>query len=209
MLFVLSILFTAFSCSKDEVLEYNKENQTTINKLESNSLKEDLIFIENINLHYKHVESIDLDNLNLEIANELLEKDDLSEEEIETLSKAIGFESAESFKNLINYQNSLLSQLEKKYSILAYPESELFDVVLETIEEKIIISSSSDPCNCGARRDNCIVAALTNAAILHIGCGILDVSIFGGLACHAIVTINHTTNHNECMYQYQDCIRNC
>lgn len=138
-----------------------------------------------------------------------MQEEDLSEEQIEILSIAIGFESANDYIELIKHQNNLLLELDEDYAILSFNESELFHVVSETIIENNTEFYSSDPCNCNSRYNNCMTGALTNAAILHIGCGVLDLTIIAGIACHTIVTIDHITNERECSFQKDDCKRNC
>lgn len=210
LLGILLILITGLSCSDNESFEYNNyaEEPTVQNKDYTNHLTKDFRFIEYVHLNKNFIESIDYSNLDIELIEDLINRDDLTNEELEILAKAIGYEDIDSFKSFNNYQNKLILELDKEFHILSLSEVELYDSVLLVLNDDNNTTYNMG-CFCDRKRSNCQMNAVAQLVLANIGCAAADVTIILGLMCHAAATTYGSTMLNNCELEYQICKKNC
>jgi hypothetical protein len=80
--------------------------------------------------------------------------------------------------------------------------------VKHRIEEEAVESAkyAFDPCE--TERINCIASVSAEAAIMHLNCTVLDLSIFGGIVCHGAAIVYQITAGNNCNLAAKRCRQN-
>ncbi|HNU13958.1 MAG TPA: hypothetical protein PKI55_05815 [Chitinophagaceae bacterium] len=71
------------------------------------------------------------------------------------------------------------------------------------LEEFELLRLADDPCE--TQRRNCIASVSAEAAVMHMGCAALDLSIIGGIICHGAAFAYQWTAGNNCNINAQLC----
>lgn len=92
LLTLFFFVLIGLSCSDNESSEYNNsEEQTVQNKEDTNHLAIDFRFIKYVNLNKDFIESLDYSSLDIDLIEDLTNKDNLTNEELEILARAIRY----------------------------------------------------------------------------------------------------------------------
>lgn len=99
--------------------------------------------------------------------------------------------------------------MKKRYNFESVPDEKLKTEILKTFE-KLDMYQSGQPyvmalSNCESIRRNCIAKVAAEATGIHIGCTVLDISVFAGVACHAAAIIYQWTAGNNCNLEAENC----
>lgn len=204
---VLSVVL--FSCSSDNVEGFSSVEEDLLN---SNSLveelKNDIRFIEYLKLNHEMLANPNVKINDIEI---YLEKEVLSETDTENLVSAMGFSDLNAYIDHATHLDNLLKELNEEYQLFEIEDDLITDASYEvlTTQYQDIEPLSLDDCFCSRLYDNCVKQATANAAVMHIGCGVLDVSVVIGLGCHAAVFVYHTAAIDDCAIEKILCIEQC
>lgn len=190
--FIASVLL--FSCSKDE---YAIEEQNTFENIDN--LSKDVTFKNSLEESIHVVTQIE----NLDKVETLLQKGELSEMELEELSRALGFKNLSAYKDFINKQALDLNQLNLKYDLNTLDQNTIQSAAIESFSEELATKN-----NCERIRRNCIINAAAAATVAHLGCGALDVTVVAGVVCHAAVVIAQAATSDNCNAAAEDCEQN-
>lgn len=197
---ITTIIF--LSCSK--TLE--KRIEFTTSSIEK--IDEDIIFQEFLLDIQKQVMNIK----NIDTLQQYLKDGKLSEYERETMHIVFGYNDKKLFWNDRARQNDRLISLTRKYNLLNATDSQKRFAIGKTFSKLKLFSETSlpnqalrmeDPCE--TIRRNCIGSVAAEAAVMHIGCAALDISVIGGIICHGAAFAYQYTAGNNCNLQAEKC----
>lgn len=141
-----------------------------------------------------------------------LEDGKLSEKEKETIHSVFGYNDKTLYWKERELQNKRLDYLAKRYNISKASDSQkrievekaftllrLFKMPnLPNVAMKV-----EDPCE--SIRLNCIAAVAAEAAVMHLGCAALDLSVIAGIICHGAALAYQYSAGNKCNLEAQKC----
>lgn len=198
--FITAILGIAlWSCKKDEkikVLGNELHLDQMIVETSIQNIFEDplLLEIETNIIHLNPVSNIS------EILQELSSKTVLIQDDIDNVSEALGFPDPSGLNNFLLMQDSLYQILIYKYNLTSYSPSELTHCLND------VIISLPAPNNCDTHLRVCAIEASADAALMHLGCGALDLTVLGGIMCHGVVAGWHYNALQGCNLDWDDCM---
>mgnify|MGYP000047120698 CR=1 FL=1 len=198
--FITAILGIAlWSCKKDEkikVLGNELHPDQMIVETSIQNIFEDplLLEIETNIIHLNPVSNIS------EILQELSSKTVLIQDDIDNVSEALGFPDPSGLNNFLLMQDSLYQILIYKYNLTSYSPSELTHCLND------VIISLPAPNNCDTHLRVCAIEASADAALMHLGCGALDLTVLGGIMCHGVVAGWHYNALQGCNLDWDDCM---
>lgn len=198
LLFLLT--FTLFNC--------DEETEDILNEVQIediSALKTDKVFTtlleENINILSRNIDSNR--GINYVKAQDLLEKENLTEYELNSLAIYMGFNDGDEMTNFYNNQKERLIELEDKYHLSSYNEEEIIKSISPT-ELSLNLSANGD-CTCRSTLTNCLInAGITSVstAVTCIvdptaGCGLGAALLVGGIEAAACV-VNYALCDDDC-----------
>ena len=195
-IFFTLILALVISCNKEKDLAI--EQTESIAELKSDSRLSKLIEI-NMSITSKVV------NKNKAIM--LLNKDKLSESELNELSVSLGFKNSLEYQNIIFQQSILSKELVNDYNLKNQKKDFINKIILESPiikdqKKKIMIFGT----NCERIRRNCLLEVAATAAGMHIACASLaDWTGFGAPICHGAAIIYQLAAGDNCNANAEDC----
>ncbi|MBI6117644.1 hypothetical protein [Salegentibacter maritimus] len=126
--------------------------------------------------------------------------------ELLDLSNAMGYDNPEELVDFYEEQDERIKNLSSKYGLTSKNIVDLEAPIMEAfVSEGLNVTTKSAGSTCGDRYNNCLTNAFAVAGLEHIACGIADVTVIVGIACHALVTTLHITANNECGYAKENC----
>jgi hypothetical protein len=194
------IIIIAFSCENDEV------NEKIISQnLSLENLKKDSRTVEYLKVNKDLLKKIK----DISKVQELSSKENLNNSELQELSIALGFKSYNEYINYYRNQTLLLKSLENDYKISTYNEEDIEKALF--VNNKNVASKTSSACmqRCSRTANNCLGASTAAAVLGHTGCLALDVTIVGGIVCHAAILAGQYFVQDECLNQSQQCYEKC
>jgi len=193
---LLFIILVTFSC-------VNKEDNSNIKLNNLENLKNDNRFIELLNNKKTAITNIK----DIEKAILLNEKENLTENDVNELVKALGFKNIEEYSKYINKEIKLELELENDYNISEIPLIDLENLTISVLETGNL--KKGDPCNCERMRINCIGIATSASIVGNIGCASLDIAIIPGIICHAAVLTAQYLASDSCNASAENCVSGC
>ncbi len=189
-----------WSCKKDEASLNASSNELSpdqlIVKTAIQNIFEDPLLLE-IQTNVSHLTPVS--NI-YEILQELSSKTTFIQDDIDNISEAFGFSDPIGLNNFLVMQDSLYQILIYKYNLKGYSLNEL------THHLNDVIISLPAPNNCDSHLRVCAIEASADAALMHLGCGALDLTVLGGIMCHGVVAGWHYNALQGCNLDWDDCM---
>lgn len=197
-------------CTLLYVLSCNDENSFK-EDFDINEIKTDSVFINYINCFVQYVDGIN------ETSNlmPLLSDDELTDDELEIVSKALGFQNFKEYEKYFNEQKKRTVYLENRYRISLINSDTYESLALETIELNGIISERGlrtnveDKCNCDRKFRNCVTIVTVETLAAHTACFAADLTVIGGIVCHGAAAIYQAASLDNCAIEKSECFKNC
>ncbi len=192
---ILVFSFLIFSCSNDEKVENIGEKKNI------ELLKTDDRFVNLLNSNIKLIKNVK----NVKRVNEILEKDNLSDSELNELAKCLGFSDITSYRQYIIDEKKVLSELNSEYemSLNEIPQEKLDELAIQTSA----LQTRSVNNYCEMKRINCLEKAAITALIEHTFCLLTDSTLVVGVICHAGVTSMQVLENEGCNIDAGECNR--
>lgn len=140
---------------------------------------------------------------NINIVKDYFSDKDISEIEMNDLYVHLGYNSNAEMVNFITDQNNKLLDLSKRYNLKQYTNEQLKEKFKKCYEENGVSNYVLDECS--TSRVNCLWSVTAEAAIMHLSCAGLDLTIFLGIVCHTAALIYQQTGSSNCNIQYNKC----
>lgn len=194
---------TLFTCENESIDDQSEQINLEIFNLEK--LQSDIRFKSYLEKNQNFIDNIKDANL----VKALAEKENLNEQDLKRLSIAIGFKSYEEYLEYYESQKSTLIKLENDYKLSSYQISDIEEAII--ITNAPVVSGQPNDCvkSCNRTSFNCQGAATAGAAVAHIGCLSADVTVIGGIVCHAAVAAVQYFVLDECINQEEQCLSRC
>lgn len=199
----LLVLF-AISCGESDL--FHEENSR---KLSLEELSTDKRFISLIN---KKIEEVGfIGNKNVDNIVEALNKVNLSNKDLESLCKFLGYENISEYQASIEKEKELLLGLQRDYTLSAYSMNEIISSLdIDNIRSsKKLKIDLEDKCDCSRKESNCKVSAAAISIAGQIACLGADLTVFGGMVCHAALTAKLVADLATCNSNREDCEASC
>ncbi len=216
---LISATVGIISCHKNLPLDINN-TKTNVSKTHVNSvdlrsndlhqIAEDSVFlrymINGLNLVY------DIDSNNLIRVNELLDKDSLSDSELNELAELMNFANWDEAISFVQSQESKIEILDSLYGFLSLTDQEIDSIVSYSFP--YINRDGPDlrmSCLgvCKNLKTDCLAKAAAMYIILNVGCVTADLTVWGGILCHFAVAAYTSASNNECINKYKQCVAKC
>jgi hypothetical protein len=138
----------------------------------------------------------------------LLNKDKLSNSELNQLAISLGFKNSLEYQNIIFQQYILLKELVNDYNLKNQKKDFINKIILESPiikdQKKEIMFFRS---NCERIRRNCLLEVAATAAGMHIACAALaDWTGVGVPICHGAAIIYQLAAGDNCNANAEDCV---
>ena len=173
------------------------------NSQDVTKLGNDKDFISFINNEYNFISKpTDLSTL-----KKIFEDNILKEEELTLFYKSYSVSESQ-YLTYTKSQNLLLNNVKEKYKLTNFSNEELGNIFTNAMSSFYLtnLTNRTDPKSCLRKLRNDLSIAAATAGIGHIGCLSLEVTVLGGVLCHAAVGAAHyfaidnaELNYNECM----------
>ncbi len=200
-MYIIAVVFLS-SCSN----ESTEENLSIPPENLLSEISTDPLFKEFIIQESGHFDKILDPSRVLEITQN---NNELSSSELSDLSNAMGYDNSEELIDFYEEQDKRIKNLISKYRLNSKNIVDLEAPIMEVfVSESFNVTTKSAGSTCQDRYNNCMTNAFAVAGLEHIACGLADVTVAVGLACHALVTTLHITANNECGYAKEDCEKN-
>lgn len=191
-----------YACSNEDATTSATTEKTTMAAKENREIKElaldeDFITFVRLNLVEENL------NYDINLVNKLIEDNQVTEEELELVPTALGYGNMTEYKESLGEKISYLKKVDSKFKLDRFTQFELSDAIAIAIGD-IDNTTLND---CKRERNNCYNVALSIAIVAHLGCGGLDLTIIGGLACHGAVTLGHVAMNDQCEVVYNRCVK--
>ena len=134
---------------------------------------------------------------------EYLADGDLTEDELSTFYIHMGYNSHNEMVDFIKNQNDKLVVLAKRYNLSKNNNGEIKDQIKQAYINMTPPNYVAE--DCASDRLNCIGAVSAEAAIMHIGCAGLDLTVIMGIICHGAAFTYQITASNGCHSAYNRC----
>lgn len=136
----------------------------------------------------------------------------ITEKEILLYLNALGFTSREQVIQFQQKINSSIQYLNNKYYLNQFSQNQkqsLFEKKYVTLinNNKVLKKMASRENSCESSRIACIASVSAQAAIMHVGCATIDISIIGGIVCHTAALVYQGTESYRCNTAAADCIK--
>lgn len=195
LFFFILILALPISCKKEIDLSLE---QKLISEFDSDSRLSKLIEI-NMSITSKVIDK--------NKAIKLLNKDKLSETELNELSLSLGFKNSLEYQNIIFQQSILIKELVNDYHLKNQKKDFLNKIVLESPiikdQKKKFMTFNT---NCQRIRRNCLIEVAATATAAHLACASLaDWTGFGAPVCHGAAIIYQLVAGDTCNANAEDC----
>lgn len=185
-----------YGCKKEDVkaqsvkpIDYLKSDHRSITILENN-----LNLINNIK--------------DLKRAKDIIDETNPSIVELEELSKLLGFENLLKYKQYINAENKVLNQLKIEYNLSVYKQGD----IIKSLNPKsnLLNASTSETVmlvadNCERIRRNCLIGVAATATAAHLACTAADLTVIGGIVCHAAAIVYQAVAGDNCNAEAENC----
>lgn len=195
LLFALLFLVTVVSC--------NKENETLVKDVKPiEELKTDTRLFKLIDINLSLTSKV----VNKDVAIKLLNKDNLSKEELNQLSLSLGFKNSLDYQNLIFQQANLSNELIADYDLRNFDENYKKNIILESINirnQKIKLFLEEN--NCERKRRNCLGVVAATATAAHLTCISADFTVVLGTLCHGAAIAYQILAGDTCNADAEDC----
>jgi hypothetical protein len=193
-IFSVFLLTLIYACETDQV-----DIQTEV--IGTKQLQSSEVFDDVLIMTQEAYERI----VDYDIVLEFSKKSDLSQDESRLLAEAMGYRSLEDFEAFNLSLKEKLNTLESEFNIGALSQEDLESLIEEKNQEKF----GGDPCNCFGMAQNCLNSVTAAAVIAHLGCTTLDLTIVGGILCHAAVLVVQHSESNNCFNNRNHCLQQC
>ena len=170
-----------------------------------------------------------MDNVtNFDAFEALIKKDNLTNSDINQLASVLGYPNRAAYDTYINNKNAIIEALDEDYNLSQYTQAQLTQISLNVMnsfrsqfrskslnkaETPIdpVPSSETNECEdlCEEVRKACILEVGAAAVAAHIGCGVADLTVIAGIACHSGVLIAQGFGNRKCNKEYDKCIYDC
>jgi hypothetical protein len=149
---------------------------------------------------------------NINTLQQYLKDGELSDYEKETIHGFFGYNDKKLFWSDQTRRHDRLVSLTKKYNLSNATNRQKELAIEKTFIKLGLFSEISltnralravDPCE--TIRRNCIGSVAAQAAVMHIGCAALDISVIGGIICHAAAFTYQYTAGNNCNAEAEKC----
>ena len=196
MIFVLIFASLMFSSCSEESIDFATDHYVFE---DISKLPKDDIFIDIIGSSARVIDRIS----DIEKAKELTTKNYLlSKNELNELSKSLGFISLDEYKEYLTTYNKKITTINVKYNLESYDIEVIANLVIESSNDEL----QSNGNNCERIRTNCIASAGAAAMLGHIGCAALDATVVLGLICHGSVLVMQYAASDTCNANSEDCV---
>lgn len=159
--------------------------------------------------------------------------DDLSDSDIDQIASLLGYPSTAAYENYLSNQSEVIKALDDDYNLGNYSQAQLTQLSLDALnstksksgsrskskyntgEIPIIIDGGpigeTNECEdlCEEVRVACLLEVAAAATAAHIGCGIADITIIAGIACHSAVIVAQIAGSNKCNKEAKKCVADC
>lgn len=161
--------------------------------------------------------------------------DNLSDSDINQIASLLGYPSTATYESYLSNQKDIIKELDDDYNLSNYSEAQLTQLSLnalnsnkskagsrsrskskyQTGEIPIIIdvepTGETNECEdlCEEVRVACLLEVAAAATAAHIGCGIADITIIAGIACHSAVLVAQVAGSNKCNKEAKKCVADC
>jgi hypothetical protein len=140
-------------------------------------------------------------------AIKLLNKDKLSETELNELSLSLGFKNSLEYQNIIFQQSILIKELVNDYHLKNQKKDLINKIVLESTiikdQKKKFMTFNT---NCERIRRNCLIEVAATATAAHLACAsLVDWTGFGAPVCHGAAIIYQLVAGDTCNANAEDC----
>lgn len=149
-----------------------------------------------------------------EKAIKIINRTNLSVEDLDTFAKAIGFQNLDAYKQYIARENASILTLKKDYNLSLYTEREIVAVATRTINSINTFGKTSPGMklmgvqdNCERKRRNCLVSVAATATAAHIACAATDPTIVVGIICHGAAVAYQIAEGDNCNAAAVDCYK--
>lgn len=153
---------------------------------------------------------------------------DLSDSDINTISSILGFRNRAAYDLYLSNKNTIIKALDEDYNLSQYTQAQLAQISLNVmnssrsqfrskslnkVETPIdpVPSGETDECEdlCEEVRKACILEVGATAVAAHIGCGIADITVIAGIACHSGVLLAQGLGNRKCNKDAKKCVFDC
>lgn len=192
LLFIITS-FILISCGESELQEVSSRSK------DLSLLKGDDRFV---NLISKNISVID-NMASKKIAQNLLEKGDLTTDELQHLSRALGFENLKTYQKFIEENKRIYNELSFDYDLSNVNRNEFVNYALQAQIFKTPGNLKESPCE--RIRRNCLVQTAAEAVIAHLACASVDWTGIGAPVCHGAVLIYQIAASDNCNANAEIC----
>lgn len=200
VLSLLVIVSVFSSCDREETLVLEEQNSFT----DINKLSQDRLFIDFIEESSKIPNQI----TDIKKLEELSSKGEaLTNNEMEELSRVLGFDNLDGYKEYYNNQKTIMLELNQKYNIESYNEEVIQSLAIKAITENTNLFSGRVT-GCASDLSDCGLVAAAGALWGNARCLILDTTVLAGIICHATVMTIYGLRLNGCNDAYAECLDN-
>lgn len=151
---------------------------------------------------YERIQDVTL--LEKVINNKSVNLDDTTD-----IHKVFGYSNYDEFNNDMVKQRNRAQELDRRYGLKNQPDSLIINGILIAFEVLNIYDSMNSPYSlektCEKIRRNCVAKVAAQAVGGHFACGVLDVSLIGGIFCHGAAIVYQWTAGNNCNNQAVRC----
>lgn len=214
---VIAVFTTLSACKKDISLKPNpattasasvKTSKVTshvitpeeldqILALSSDSLFQELVRIRVREYNYAILNRIPLTEMNGSPMNSA---------KVRSYANLLGYSSVEEFITTTNHAKELESSLKSTYGI-DHMNGDLFIEAVALIDPAITppLSMVGKPAHCQKTYENTILSIQAESTLMHIACAGADLSVLGGIICHASVVVWGISQTNLADAAYEAC----
>ncbi|WP_299208064.1 hypothetical protein [uncultured Dokdonia sp.] len=170
-----------------------------------------------------------MDNVtNFDAFESFIKKDNLTNSDINQIASLLGYPNRAAYDTYISNKNAIIEALDEDYNLSQYTQAQLTQLSLDVLNNsrsqfrskstnKIETPIDPEPTGetnecedlCEEVRKACILEVGAAAVAAHIGCGIADITVLAGIACHSGVLIAQGFGNRKCNKEYDKCIYDC
>lgn len=194
---VLSLLIL-ISCEKS--LETNEEAKL----FQIENLHKDKVFQRVVVDFYEMF----INTQDFDLLKKYLNDNRISENEYMNIHTVFGYQDQNQFLNEKRATEERIRLLNKRYDLKNRSNSLIkkeVELVFDDLGIYEIESSDMALSNCESIRRNCILSVASEASVMHIGCGLLDLTVVAGIACHGAAVVYQWSAGSNCNLEADNC----
>ena len=195
------IVLTLLFCSCERSFKTTIEPTT----FQIENMHKDILFQEVL----LEIHSLYNNTLDFELLKEYLEDNEISKNEERNIHTIFGYTDQNQYFDDLTKQKKRILQLDNRYNLKSRTNSvimvEVEKAFLELDHFQLTQPSYAALQNCESIRRNCIASVAAEATVMHVGCGLLDLTVLAGIACHGAAIVYQWSAGNNCNLEADHC----